>query len=217
MPNAFADLRERHAGETIYLVGCGPSLDLALEREALDGQVCVCINRAAELVPASATRYFVAEDNETYRRWRGAPPGCVSLVKRGYLDLWDVEAPDIANAVRARVGRDVVLCSYVTMHAICEDRARVAADEILYACVGSATPGAYLAWYLGAASVVLVGVDGGAGHSRAALKRSYSKADVDERRTTPYDNLRASALRVLRVLGVPHTDFVVMGGTRCDT
>ena len=202
----FADLKNRHAGCDVWVCGTGPSLDTALKSSVFsqaqhDGDPVICINLAIEIVPSTGCRYFIANDNETWKAMGGAPHqrNCISIVNKGYAGIWDREAPNLANDVRARICDDIIECAFASPGQLPTNRDDVARDEMLYSCQGSATPAVFLAWYMGADWIHLLGMTGGPGKALAAAPM-YSEKDLQDRRGTDYGLLLSSCTRVAKLL-----------------
>jgi hypothetical protein len=200
----FLDLKNRHAQSEVWIFGTGPSLDHWLQSSTWAtarslGVPVICLNHAIDLVESIGCRYWLANDNETWRARGGPPRRCVSLLPEGYLDIWDREAPAVANAVRAELGEDVIEAKFMATRELPRDRDQVARDRMLYSCQGTATPAAFLAWYMGAEWVHLVGVDGGKGHA-AIAREHYNDQELQERAGTDYDILLSSCIRILKLL-----------------
>ena len=84
MADHYTDFKRRHAGETIYVVGSGASLD-HIPRGFFDGKVVVCINRAGEALGLdqfySVTHYHL--DAHILADARPDLPVIVPMVEQG--------------------------------------------------------------------------------------------------------------------------------------
>lgn len=206
---SFADFKDIHAGENVWVFGTGPSLDGVLASGLVDDAMAkqepmIYINHAVKILVQEdhdIPQYCVAGDNETWRSFPGAPAWCTSFVERGYIDIWRREDPYTATSIEAAAKcGDAVLCNYASPSELPTDRDKVSELELLYACQGSATPAVFLAWYMGARHIHLVGVDRKAKtHAKAALA-VYTPKQVEVRKRSSYNIILSSALRVLRLL-----------------
>jgi hypothetical protein len=84
MAEQYTDFRRRHAGETIYVVGSGATLD-HVPHGFFDGKIVVCINRAGEALGLeefySVTHYHL--DAHILADARPDLPVIVPMVEQG--------------------------------------------------------------------------------------------------------------------------------------
>lgn len=185
----LADLKHRHAGATVWIIGTGPGLD-QLDPGEITGPR-VLLNRAAFLPEFTRT----AKPGESY--W-------LVMDDAGFLDPnqpWWLEHLGrvvMGRANQTAVFRDPLLNSkpmtdaphgdnIITWGAMPSvgsrrdalkfDRDRVCSDDFLYVECGSAAPATHLAWLMGAAAVRYVGLDGGRGRA-ACLQRFYGEPEM---------------------------------------
>lgn len=200
MPNRLADLRERHAGATIHIVGCGPSLDrfdlAAFERP---GSISICVNHAIDVVPRRSARYWILQDIDVARSFAYRKPLCARLVPTTILEAL---AQDHTEIFRAWANDYFTLWRPQTDTPVVT-RDAAAASYSLYVCQGTVTPAAHLAWFLGAGRVVFVGCDGGVGTSAEQANAVRTAEERQSRVGVDYTLMRRSAERVLRLLRVP--------------
>lgn len=196
-------LNNRHAGETILLCGTGPSIDTTDWSRA--PRIRVCINHAIAVVPLTGINYFVALDRETIIEMGGipAPDGPADHV----IPVLPRTMPKLLGDVAPGINGDWHRCVFFELESerIIADRAEAADLGTLYNCYGTATPAAYLAWFLGAARVLTVGLDGTAGYAEGVLSACEGKENAG--RYHGHRTAVQSAHRVLRVLGVPYDKF----------
>lgn len=199
----FAYLGSRHAGRTVWVVGAGPSLDVALAQRLVRAP-CIGINRAIDL-PLPRPLYYIGVDPHTWRSWPGGqPPGVIALADGQMLSGQDPEqAP---HDPRNHPNPYVVYTRHYDRPIT--DRAEAVRRATLFDYWGSATDACYLAWVMGASEVVLVGCDGGTGQASAATPPHESVEPEQMWRARNFDRMRNSAIRCCNLIGMPWRDAV---------
>lgn len=207
----LAYLNNRHAGETILLCGSGPGIDLVNWSAA--PRVRVGINHAGGLLPRGGHNYMVALDRESIIEMGGIPRGVIPVLPAPTLDPGAGEGgnPGMMALVEA-LRPDLVNEHWLYYHYfksgnsdhIVDDRDEAVRLNELYHCYGTATPAAHLCWLMGAAKVIMAGMDGTAGYAPSIAAR-YGKTGTA--RAEGHRLSTQSAERVLRVLGIPHEHY----------
>jgi len=175
----FADLNNRHVGETAYLIGTGPSLD-DFDLASVDG-FQIAIHRVIGVIdPKIAPTYWqVLDDAWTmgvpgpWHTWRAdmmAGNGVTGLFRDPlYMPQRPfTPAPQHPNIVRFGSpckGDEPILTA---------TRDELASRGELYTYAGSGCTAVHAAWYMGARRVVLIGLDGRDGYARC-LWRWYDR------------------------------------------
>lgn len=168
----FRELMNRHEGETVYVIGSGPSLD-ALDPETMGDSPRVVLTRLIHepcAVPVVADKtYWV------YLDWMD-PAECPWWRTRVPAGVWEVtpyELLDARTTVQAESGARTVHFRIEREHkkALAMSREECAESETLYGMAGSGVAAAHLAWYLGAGHIVFAGIDGGGGNAELVRDR----------------------------------------------
>lgn len=199
----FADLKNRHAGDPIWVIGTGPSLD-ALDADDVVGPR-IYLNRAAFVMSPSRgeTYWLVADDcwgNKVPGPWgphlediRAGGCGEIAVLRdpllTGRSDCPTVPPPTGPNIVTWREDR-FKDCLYL-------NRDELAEAGTLHMWTGTASPAVHLAWFLGAVRVNLVGIDGTRGWAQKLSHLYTNQAAGDGQ---GYGDSRARALDTARRL-----------------
>lgn len=196
----FADLKNRHEGQTITVCGTGPSLDW-LDAKAMTGPR-IYLNRTAFAMPYSeGETYWFAMDDAWGKKVKGPWLSFLQSVRFG-CGVTGVfrdpllgaggfpDAPKGDNIIHFkdfRTNRDQLLGM---------TRDQIAEAGALYQFAGTGCTAIHFAWYLGAPKVRLAGLDGGDGYAKR-LARFYDK---DKRGGSGYELAQQSVRKVLDVL-----------------
>lgn len=175
----------RHAGETAWLFGKGPSLANFDFQTA--GPLRVAINDVARYVPDC--RYCFANDG--VGKWRDVyQPGQILFQPRRCLTEFDSTAPGALQ------------CEVVTYDDTRNDirlglpRADIAElPTIRFGTLGSALQ---ILHVMGVESIHMVGIDGGCSHAPGFEWRTRLRADHGQ----TYDRIKSSAIDTAAVLGI---------------
>lgn len=204
----LAALLNRHSGETVYLVGTGPSLDgfqfdPALPRVLINHAVFVC-----PIEPGRTYGMWLDEQAVHDPAWYASLPDGIEYVlpKKLMKEGGAISPPPIKNLTTFRRSA----CARV------RDRTReeCAAAEILYEFCGTATTAAFLCWFMGAARVVLVGIDGTAGKQaqRAEIVKPFYKMKQEE--SPRYAFIKLECLQILKKKEIPFDDVSTPEGKK---
>ena len=172
MALSLKDIAGRHEGETIWVIGTGPSL-ARVNLEAITGPR-ICLNRVmfATKIIRNATYWMFVDDpwaKEVPGPWkeylmntfRGV--GITAVMRKKLMTGKGFsKAPDGPNVVHFDYWNrnDAEKSGDIRTH----DRQAVIDSNMLYCYTGTAAPAVHLAWVLGASKVKLVGIDGTDGH-----------------------------------------------------
>ncbi len=157
-------LNNAFAGRPAVLVGKGPSLDAWLAKgcPSPPNAVCVGINNVAWVVPN--VPFSVSADVQMdYYAPTASATGTTCI--RG-VPYQTTEGEWIAEAkADGSIWFDAHTFNHETR--LSQTREELAEHRRLYCRSSSANPGIHLAWYMGFASIVLIGMDGGTGRASA--------------------------------------------------
>jgi len=175
----FRMLKDRHVGETCWIVGTGPSLD-AIDPDTITGPR-IYLNRAAFVLPAERymTYWLVADDawgqkiegpwNEHLHRVISGDAATILLARDPLLVPGGAHAkpqdgPHIAHWKSSHTPRQALRCM---------TRDELADSGELYSHCGTAAPAIHAAWLMGCTRVILAGIDGTDGHAKC-LQQYYT-------------------------------------------
>jgi len=199
----FADLKNRHIGETVTMFGTGPSLD-ALDLDAITGPR-ILLHRAAFVVPhAEGETYWLVLDDCWGMKTPGPWAAMLQAVKDGSAGMTLVVKNPlgaIKRPVPAPEGPNIVRFDGHRPHqeaALHFTREQLADSGMLYTWSGSAGPAVHLAWFMGAKDVVLVGCDGEQGHA-GALDALYTKDKPGGFGYRPAHDCMMQAIQTLKI------------------
>ena len=172
----FADLNNLYKGETIYIIGTGPSLD-NFDMDRVDG-IQIAIHRAIGIVDMRRNDTFwqVLDD-----AWSMDVPGpwgeWLSRIKSDGFGLFRdplmkpakpwTPIPDHPNIIGFKSSKGSVDCLHYS-------RDRLAESGNLFTYCGSGCTAVHAAWYMGAEKIIMVGFDAGDGYAKR-LRQWYDK------------------------------------------
>lgn len=205
----FADLKNKHAGESVIICGTGPSLD-KLEDSMLEGKPRIFLNRAAFALPAEVGKsYWLVVDDAWGMKVPGPWADHLKRIQDGSAKTIGVfrdplmaesgfkpspEGENIVHFTDPMNRREQVLEL---------SREELASTGQLYQYSGTGATAIHLAWYMGASSVTLCGLDGGDGFAKR-LSQFYTK---QQRGGFGYWMAREQVILVSRVLKMKVEDL----------
>lgn len=203
----LAELQNKHAGQVVTICGTGPSLDIA-RREGIEGPR-ILLNRAAMVIEADSLQtYWMVNDDAWGMKQPGPWHEFLDRVRTGHAALLAVFRDPMAGVKAKRVsaptGLNIIHWDGSHPHnaeALTYTRDEVAERNILHTATGSTCPAMHLAWFMGAAAVVLCGIDGKRGHARCTKKLRGDWPDP-KRGYSPH---LVHALAAARALNLPVT------------
>jgi len=158
----FSELMNRHAGETIYIIGAGPSLD-AFDNTEMGDSPRIVINQMIHnpcVVPVLNDKtywiYMDSKRKELYPNWRGQTPEGVWEVTPNLIYTAKGTTPSENGSRVIHFGIEVESSKVIPF-----DRNECKEKCLLYGASGTGVLATHLAWYMGAERIVLVGFDGG--------------------------------------------------------
>ncbi len=208
----FAELKNRHAGKTAYIIGTGPSLDGFDFASVGPDDFVIAIHRAAFVVPDLPCEGFwqVLDDG-----WAMGVPGlwseCLQAIVDGlavglFKDPLNVP-PKLKNAASKIPESETIVRFSGGIKGNWKEldltRDQVAEYGRLFTYAGSGATAVHAAWYMGAASMVLVGLDGGDGYAECLSEWYEKKA----RGGFGYVEQRKIMEETIRRLGVKAVDY----------
>jgi hypothetical protein len=199
------DFIDRHQGESAYVIGKGPTLDLFLEKP--EGSLLICVNEAA-LVVRDPT-YFFAHDgvhianvadplrhiaaagdpNGLGHMRRSYPPGCVAIVREEHKDLAIAEGIPAGSVYTYRKAQEKKALLGLNAQ-------ELAASGELYGESCTTQSALHFAKLCGCREVVMVGIDGGFEYAKCLGGMGLVKG-------TWYDKNRGDTCRILQKMGMP--------------
>lgn len=224
------DLYLAHEGEPIWVIGTGPSLD-AVDPGDFAGRPRIYLNRAAMVfgnafgdvdAPAELGKaYWFTLDDNWGRGEAGDWQGLLERVRSGQAGLIGVW-PRRLYGGGGKIGQSYADCptgpniitytgppeagSSANRHQpelLLRTREQLLVEDRLYAFCGSAMTAVHLAWVMGAAQIILAGIDGTDGYA-ARVRGQY---DRDGKGGFGYGQAKASALETAAALGLPVLDL----------
>jgi hypothetical protein len=198
----FADLKNRHADQTITVCGTGPSLDY-LDQKSIVGPR-IYINRAAFALPYSdGETFWLVLDDAWGRNVKGPWLPFLSSVKFGcgvtgvfrdpLLGMGGFteppKGPNIVHFKDFKQRRDDLLGM---------SREEIATAGALYQLAGTGCTALHFAWYLGASKVRVAGLDGGDGYAKR-LRQFYDK---DRKGGSGYEMAMQAVRKVISAKGL---------------
>lgn len=148
----FSHFKLKHAGETCYIFGAGPSLSKFVETEKAP-RFSIGINAA---VKTAGCTYGITTDKDAF----------IKAGKEGvlwFLPEYMNESFGIPSREATQNGENIVLWKMDTRQHTTKLEQSVEALALsreLFCCSSSAHPAVHLAYYMGAKNLVLVGIDG---------------------------------------------------------
>jgi len=203
----FADLKNRHQGETIWIIGTGPGLDRLVSSPADLIGPRIFLNRSAYVAPPSdGETYWLVMDDVFGGHGNGAHwDDHLAKVISGKAETLAVFRDPLLNRdppTPAPRGENILTWAHNTVRPKSRlldlSRDEVADIGALYVECGSAAPAAHLAWFMGADMIRFVGLDGG--HQRAKCLQQYY--DTPSRGGWGYGMMTSSGHHVANELGV---------------
>lgn len=159
MKQSWESLANSAAGRPALVLGKGPSLDawLAAGSPQPDNAVVIGINHACQLTPC---HYGVTTHPEHPQRCLSATQWVVSLPIRPFI-LHD------PACMRKPTWAAHWFSHLVGFELLQQTREQIADMHSLWNQSSSAHPAIHLAWYLGCANLLCIGLDGGDGYAQA--------------------------------------------------
>lgn len=148
----FSYFKLKHAGETCYIFGTGPSLAKFVETEKAP-HFSIGINAA---VKTAGCTYGITTDKDAF----------IKYGKEGvlwFLPEYMNESPGVPSREATPNGKNIVLWKMNTWRdsaKLDQSVEELAVSRELYCYSSSAHPAVHLAYYMGAKNLVLVGIDG---------------------------------------------------------
>lgn len=178
MHKKFQEYKDCHAGKIAYVFGKGPSVDIWKEcgMPILPNSITISVNNFAEIYQ---TDYVFSTDQGIWFAYSGkiatfmAMPNDKgkSFEKKADHD-WFLHCHDIRRDCAAlRLTKD-----------------QIAETRWLYTASSSVQPAIHFAWYTGCSELILVGVDGGTGHSKHIRQAGDSPYEMMKKDTTRVAN-----------------------------
>ena len=192
MADRYTDFKRRHAGETIYVVGSGATLDY-VPRGFFDGKTVVCINRSGEALGLdefySVTHYHL--DAHILADARPDLPVIVPMVEQG-IGYPAKTRPDQPNVFFVETNPQMYSQFDTAEHWPTHDDHLVCGPTSLHM-------GMHFAAYLGARFIVLAGADCGVLDDRDAVD---GYAPGDPKPYPVWEQQLPKVARKLRSMGV---------------
>ncbi len=198
-----SELINKHEGQCVWIFATGPSLDYVDDAQIIGPRIF--LNRTAFVMPTSpGESYWMACDDswgmgvpgpwqETLDKVRNGTAGFAGVFRDPLMAGNKlVPAPDGANIYHFKGEKSL------TPHLLKMDREQLALTNNLYQYCGTSAPAVHLAWFMGAASVNLIGCDGTDGYAER-LSPFYKKK---KRGGLGYKMARASAANVINALNI---------------
>jgi len=203
----LADLMDAHSGTRIWIFGTGPSLDLVNYDDVTGPRIL--LHRAAflnELIAPGQTYWLVLDDC-----WGMKTPGpwdeMLARVRDGSAGIFLV-CRDPLGAIKRPVPapRDVRIIRFngrrpQNEEALTYTRQEVADRNVLWTWSGSAGPAVHLAWFMGAAEIMLVGCDGTDGHAERLAR--YYETGARSRGGFGYRPAYDCMMKAIRAVNIP--------------
>lgn len=209
----FADLKNRHAGKTAYIIGTGPSLDDFDFATVGADDFIIAIHRAVFIVPVLPGRlYWQVLDDAWAMEVPGPWEACLTCIEAesGVIGLFKdplnvppqlensrTKIPETENVVRFTGG---IKGNWKQLELSRDKLARLGG---LFTYAGSGATAAHAAFYMGAAQLVLVGLDGGDGYAQR-LSEWYDKP---AKGGFGYVAQREILEETIKRLGIPAADY----------
>jgi len=191
---SIAELRGRHQGETIYVVGSGASVD-HIGRRFFDGRTVVAINEMFRHVPAT---YVVSHHHENGQEAIDA--GCRLVASDVDLGVagWGHQ-PDFRGAYSTyRAGTYVrSLTPMIDAEAL-----RKAFDDHLVVSCCTSSEALQFAGHLGAATIIAVGLDGAALDGQTCFRGYNGGAQTNPQHLRLTQGILRETLTALREKGI---------------
>jgi hypothetical protein len=176
----FANLMDRHKGETCWIVGTGPSLD-AIDPADITGPR-IYLNRAAFALPAERyVTYWLVADDAWGQQIEGPWSEHLRNVIRGDADtiLLARNPLLVPSGAHTKPHDGPHIVHWKSQHAPraalrCMTRTEIAECGELYSHCGTAAPAIHAAWFMGCTRIILTGIDGTDGHA-ACLEPYYTQ------------------------------------------
>jgi hypothetical protein len=192
MAEQYTDFRRRHAGETIYVVGSGATLD-HVPHGFFDDKITVCINRAGEALGLkefySVTHYHL--DAHILADARPDLPVIVPMVEQG-IGYPALTRPTQVNVFFVQTNPQMYSAFDCAEHWPTHDDHLVCGPTSLHM-------GMHFAAYLGARFIVLAGADCGTLDDRDAVD---GYAPGDPKPFTVWEQQLPKVAKKLRQMGV---------------
>lgn len=148
----FRDFKLKHAGETCYIIGAGPS-SKAFAKSGNEPSFSIGINRGVKTISCT---YGITTDEDAFMKH-----GDSEVI--WFLPEYMNERPGVPSKKRTGGGENIVLWKMDTwrdVSMLSQSMDELAESRALFCYSSSAHPAVHLAHYMGAEHVVLVGIDG---------------------------------------------------------
>lgn len=194
----LTDFIDIHKGETVWLFGKGPSLDLFDMEEA--GELRAAINDVAGFVPGCKYAF----SNDRINPW-------IDVYKEGTI-LFTPARPFEEPILQAKICKT---CEHIVYHDYHDDKRlatvtpRQLAEEGLSIRKGTIGSAIQILWIMGVTRIVLVGIDGGQAHA----KRHTWRTRLRNLHFLDYNAIRNQLIQTAGLLGITLEFFGLKGNT----
>jgi len=189
----LANLRNKHVGTDIYVIGSGPSLSF-LDSSFFQNKIVVCVNHTIQHIPIAQSLYLVAKEPTKNMQQAAHDKKGIIVMCRHHSGLSNMpENKQLFPHITAifRPGQGVI-----------EQPEQLDALERSSSTIVS---GIHLAAYMGAKNIILVGhdcgiIDGNAHVIGYSKERSVIKGEQAYKKWMVHNKVEAKTLRAKKIL-----------------